>query len=154
MHTFIANAILAFLTLTATAASAQEEPRYVFGVASNEAIEVLIYDEGPDEVVGFMVDTFTRIQDVPGFEGCRITYGMFLRLVCGEDEFTVNSFTRVGDCQYTALHRDDGLGLTRKATWEASILAARVCGAPEEDIARYEARKTSMAGEDADPRFR
>ena len=137
------------IILTASTAFA-ETKRQVFGVASDEAVQILRYGERPSS---FKV-TYTGIERVAGFEGCEIQdFIMSTKLVCGEETFTLNASYTVGDCEYRGLHRTDGLGFGRKATWEAWIQAARACGASEERLAELEGRKTSWAAKDEDERF-
>jgi len=149
MRTIIAT--FALLALCATGAYA-EEKRQIFGVASDQAIELLTYGSRPPS----LMVTYTGIEKIPGFEDCKIQ-DLILKttLVCGDEEYLVNGSHRVGDCEYRGLHRDGGLGFGYKATWEAWAKAARACGASAEELAKIENRKKnpSWAGSDTDPRF-
>ena len=147
MRTFIATIAI---ILAASTAYAADEKRQVFGVASDQAIEILKYGDRPAS----LKVTYTGIEKVADFEGCEIQdFIMETKLVCGDESFTLNASSIVGDCEYRGLHRGGGLGFSRKATWEAWFQVARACGASEERVAELEGHKTSWAAEDGDKRF-
>lgn len=152
MRTFVLSVILSSILPVAAVADTQS-PRVVFGLASNDAVQVLQYGERP---ASFQV-IYPSIERVPGFEGCEIHDLIFeANLVCGDESYRINAPTRVGECQYRGIHREDGLGIRRKATWDAWIQAARACGETEERIAELQRRLTSApiwAGNDNDPRY-
>lgn len=146
MRTFIATIAIILATSTAYA----NEKRQVFGVASDQAVEVLNYGDRPAS----LKVTYTGIEKVAGFEGCEIhDFIMETKLVCGDESFTLNASYIVGDCEYRGLHRDGGLGFGHKATWEAWVRAAKACGADDGRIAELEGRKTTWASKDTDARF-
>ena len=138
-------------------AAVADSQRFVFGAASDDGVGVVEY--GVRERSS-MITTYVGIEEVAGFEGCEIQSlaDRFFFLVCNDrgEVYELHTPTRVGNCRYWGLHRDDGHGLFRTATWDAWSQAACACGEVEERLHELRRRMADpfwARDRDKDPRY-